>query len=217
MMLGASFRIVASALLPTQVAGCSKADRRDEPSPAGSELAEAPKRPPTMADNDASYTATDGSMSGTADSATAIPARGTATLVVERISNWVAWGGSIPDQYLSELGVDLFVIVRDDDSAKKSRKEYVFCPSQGPDGGTTSPRLSTYGRYCRAFASCHIVSPDAGASHRVEVQCGSEDVVLESDGTHTIVRGSFGEREVAAHPTTIAPVRTATRRVMNDG
>ena len=41
-------------------------------------------------------------------------------------------------------------------------------------------------------------------------------IVLESDDTHTILRGSFGERELAPHPMKIAPVKKEERHAMVD-
>lgn len=93
------------------------------------------------------------------------------------------------------------------------QKEFAFCPSHLPDGGQQKPQLSLW-QYCRAFPSCRVVSTDAES--RVEIQCGKENVVLESDAKRTILRASFGEREVAPHPMRVAPVKKEERHAMVD-
>jgi len=137
--------------------------------------------------------------------------------VVERVSadcgGTGGWGGS--NEQVHYLGTDLFVLVQGDNPDEKPRKEFVFCPSHLPDGGPQKVQLALW-QYCRAFPSCKIVTPEAGLAGRVEVQCGKENVVLENDGARTILRGSFGERELAPHPTTIAPAKSTVRRALVD-
>jgi hypothetical protein len=59
------------------------------------------------------------------------------------------------------------------------------------------------------------VSADAGAD-RVEVECGKDHVTLESVSGRTILRGPFGERELAPVPMKIAPVKRENRDAMVD-
>lgn len=123
------------------------------------------------------------------------------------------WAGTEEREHY--LGTDVFVVLRGDGPGDKPRKEFVFCPSHQPDGGPAKPQLAIW-QYCRAFPSCRLVSPEAGSEERVEVQCGKENVVLENDGAHTVLRGSFGERELAPGPSKITPAKSEVRKAMVD-
>jgi hypothetical protein len=123
------------------------------------------------------------------------------------------WAGSA--ERVHSLGVDVIVEVQTDDASKKPRKEFAFCPSHLADGGNLKPQLSLW-QYCRAFPSCREVPSEGGANGRIELQCGKETIVLESDEKRTILRGSFGEREIAPHPMRIAPLKKEERHAMVD-
>ena len=60
------------------------------------------------------------------------------------------------------------------------------------------------------------MSTEGGSNARAEIQCGKENLVLESDEKRTVLRGSFGEREIAPHPMRIAPVKREERHAMVD-
>ncbi len=143
--------------------------------------------------------------------APATPSVGTATLVLQKVYSDCGDGQTPPHL----LGTDVLVLLRGDDAKAKPIKEYAFCPSHGNDGGVTKPQLQMW-ENCRSFPACQIVSADAATPSHVEVQCGKEHIELESDGTHTILRGSFGVRELAPHPTRIAPVKSEVRHAMVD-
>lgn len=123
------------------------------------------------------------------------------------------WAGTAERSHY--LGTDVLILLQADDAKDKTQKEFAFCPSHLPDGGPLKPQLALW-QYCRAFPSCRILSPDAGSAGRVEVQCGKENVVLEVDGNRTVIRGSFGERELAPHPMKIAPAKAEVRKAMVD-
>jgi hypothetical protein len=144
------------------------------------------------------------------------PTRGTATLVLQTVTADCGSSHEGPEPRTFLVGQDLLVRMQGEDPATRPAKEYVFCPSHAPDGGAQKPQLSTWDN-CRAFSGCQIVNQDAASSaSRVEIQCGKEHVVLESDSTHTILRGSFGERELAPYPMKISPVKREARVAMVD-
>jgi hypothetical protein len=145
--------------------------------------------------------------------APATPSVGTATLVLQKVYSDCGDG-----QTPHLLGTDVLVLLRGEDAKAKPTKEYAFCPSHGADGGATKPQLQMW-ENCRSFPACQIVSADAATPTvlgHVEVQCGKEHIELESDGTHTVIRGSFGVREIAPHPTTVAPVKSEVRHAFVD-
>ena len=145
----------------------------------------------------------------------AAEAHGTATLVLQKVSADCAvgtWAGT--DQRTHLLGSDVFVRLEGDDPKGKPVKEFAFCSSHDKNGKARAPQLQIW-QNCSAFPSCQVTPRDP-ASGVVEVTCGKEHIVLESDSTHTILKGSFGEREVAPHPMKIAPVKSETRRAMVD-
>lgn len=147
---------------------------------------------------------------------TATPPSGTVTLVVQKVfadCGTGGWAGT--DERTHYLGTDLIVLVQGPEPGDKPHKEYVFCPSRDGDGGPKRPQLQVW-QNCRAFPACKVVTPEAEGASRAEVQCGRETVVLENDGGRTILRGSFGKREIAPRPSTIAPVKLATRMAMVD-
>lgn len=139
---------------------------------------------------------------------------GTVTLVLERVDAVC----TDPDREAHRIGNDLFLQVDPDDAPGfKPPKDFVFCPK--PPRGEL--RLGTW-QNCSAFPSCHLVADetsataDGGASGKVTVQCGKEQVVLESDGHQTTVRGSFGTRVLSPTPMKIAPLKTRTRKAWVD-
>lgn len=143
-------------------------------------------------------------------------ATGVVTLVLQHVSadcgGTGGWGGS--KEGVHSLGTDILLEVQGE-ASEKPHKEFAFCPSQLADGGAQKPKLSLW-QYCRAFPSCHEVPAEGGSDTRVEIQCGKENLVLESDEKRTILRGSFGEREIAPHPVRIAPVKREERHAMVD-
>ncbi len=151
-------------------------------------------------------------VSSAVSTAPAAPRVGSATLVLQKVYSDCGDG-----QTPHLLGTDVLVVLRGEDAKAKPVKEYAFCPSRGADGGVQKPQLQMW-ENCRSFPACQIVSGDAAAPApgRVEVQCGKERIELESDGAHTIIRGSFGVREIAPHPTTVAPVKSEVRHAFVD-
>lgn len=129
-------------------------------------------------------------------------------LFVERVDS-VCW---IPPgkKYRSFLGHDLVVVTKADVAGTKPRRDLVFCPSKTADGGAAERQLNTW-EMCKVFPSCTILSADAGSLTRAEVECGKEHVVLEVDGGRTVIKGSFGERQIAPYPMKIVPVQRRTR------
>lgn len=196
------------------LAACSKTDPRSGPAPS-------PSSGPSTTPIVVSVAAPNAGTSAVVDAAPAAapaPAR-VATLVVQRVSadcgvgGGGGWAGT--EEKVHYLGTDLFVLLQSETPGEKPKKEFVFCPSELPDGGAQKVQLSLW-QYCRAFPTCRIVSPEAGSESRVEVQCGKETIVLESDGTRTFLRGSFGERVIAPGASRIAPPKTEVRMAMVD-
>ena len=141
---------------------------------------------------------------------------GVVTLVLQHVSADCGVGGwAGTKERVHSLGTDVIVVIKGDDPSEKPQKEFAFCPTHLPDGGPQKPQLSLW-QYCRAFPSCRKVATHSGGESRVEIQCGKENLVLESDDKRTILRGSFGEREIAPHPMRIAPVKKEERHAMVD-
>ena len=114
-----------------------------------------------------------------------------------------------PGQTLTAfLGHDVLLEIARE--GEKKTKAYAFCPTGASDGGALKPRLNTW-EMCRSFPSCKIVPMEAGVVDRAEITCGKEVIVLESDGKRTVLKGSFGEREIAPIPMRIEPARNAKR------
>jgi hypothetical protein len=111
------------------------------------------------------------------------------------------------------VGTDLLVETSDHGHGTPLR-DFVFCPKRLADGGTAKPRLDTW-QNCKAYPTCKVVD-GAGGTDRVEVLCGAERVTLESASGRTLLRGSFGEREIAPAPMKIAPPRKENRNAMVD-
>ncbi len=177
--------------------GCTKVDR-SEP------------RPPSVDAGSVVLASADAALDAsppTPPTASAAPkASGTATLVVQRVdSQCMVEPG---ETHSSFLGHDVLIETTGED--QKVSKAYAFCPSKALDGGKQKPTLDMF-EMCRSFPKCRVVSDDSGATDKVVVECGKERLILESDGTKTILRGSFGEREVLPFPTRIAPARTTKR------
>jgi hypothetical protein len=136
---------------------------------------------------------------------------GSATLIVQRVdSHCMAEPG---ETQTAVLGHDVLIETTSEDH--KVSKAYAFCPATAPDGGKQKPAVDMW-EMCRSFPKCRVVSDDSGATDKVVVECGKERVTLESDGTRTILRGSFGEREVLPFPTRIAPAKTTKRIALID-
>ena len=191
------------------LAACSRRD------PAGA--------PPTPAASTANVVVVDAAVASTPPPDAAVPvatpatpASGTATLVLQKVSSDCggvgSWGGS--GERLHLLGTDVFVRLEDDDPKAKPRKEFAFCASHDAAGKARAPQLQIW-QNCSAFSSCQVGPADPTGSE-VDVTCGKEHIVVKSDATHTVLRGSFGERELAPHPMKIAPVKTETRRALVD-
>jgi hypothetical protein len=133
-------------------------------------------------------------------------ASGSATLIVQRVdSHCMVEPG---ETHTAFLGHDVLIETTGED--QKVSKAYAFCPAKSLDGGEQKPTVDMW-EMCRSFPKCRVVSDDSGATDKVVVECGKERLTLESDGTRTILRGSFGEREVLPFPTRIAPARTTKR------
>ncbi len=145
----------------------------------------------------------------TPDAGPVLP-RGRVTLVIQKVSSHceVAAG----ELYTTFLGHDLFFEV-EDGSGAKATKEFVLCPKDPPDGGTPKPKLNIW-QMCSKFPKCAVTGADAG--DRVEVTCGKEVVVVQTDGRRTWVTGSFGEREIAPWPMTLAPPKRTERLALID-
>ncbi len=204
--------IASVLLLPC----CTRTERGREPSPSSSVSAVAAALASGPPPQSPSATPPSASVQPPApDAAPPIPS-GTATLVVQRVyadCGVGGWAGTKEKEHY--LGTDLIVVVQSDTPGEKAQKEFVFCPSHLPDGGPLEPQLAIW-QYCRAFPACKVLSPDTGEGSRVEVKCGKESVVLENDGNRTVIRGSFGERELAPRPSKIASVRKEVRKAMVD-
>jgi hypothetical protein len=114
---------------------------------------------------------------------------GQAHLILERVDTKSECGGGL-------VGYDVLLESKSGD--EPLHREHVFCP-EGPHGPT--PSLNMF-RMCRAFPRCQVVEADAGGG--VELSCGKEHVRLASSGQGTTLNGSFGERQVAAFPMTLA-------------
>ena len=152
------------------------------------------------------------SASSVASSVATAPAdpapRGTATLILQKVYSDCG-GGERPHF----LGTDVLVVLAGDAPGGKPSKEFAFCPSRGADGGVLRPNLQIW-QNCSSFPSCQIGMQDSG--HSAYVQCGKEGVSLEIDGNRTVIRGSFGVREIAPHPMNLAPVKLETRHAYID-
>ena len=134
------------------------------------------------------------------------PPKGTATLVLQRVESVciVGVGALIPGTI--PVGTDLLIETSEGDDVKPAR-DFVSCPKQTAD--RKPPKLGVC-RTCRAYGACKIVSP-VGAG-RSEVQCGKDHIVLEVSAGRTMLRGPFGEREVAPYPMKVLPPRKDFRR-----
>lgn len=137
---------------------------------------------------------------------------GSATLVLQRVYSDCG-DGTAPHA----LGTDVFVLLQRDEPKSSVTKEFAFCSSRAEDGGTRKPVLQMW-QNCSSFSSCRVTPSDAGpdSKNRVDITCGSEHVTLESDGSHTVLRGSFGVREISSTPMRVLPVRTEVRHAYVD-
>jgi len=139
--------------------------------------------------------------------APAPPPKGTATLVLQRVESVCIIGVGALSPGTIPVGTDLLVETSDGADAKPAR-DFVSCPKQSADG--KPPKLGVC-RTCRAYGACKVVSPE-GSGDRVEVQCGKDHVVLEVSAGRTMLRGPFGEREIAPYPMKVLPPRKDFRR-----
>ena len=131
---------------------------------------------------------------------------GTVTLVIQRVdSRCMVEPGEVRTDF---LGHDVLLEIARE--GEKKTKAYAFCPTTAPDGGALKPNLNMW-EMCRSFPSCKIVPMEAGVVDRAEITCGKEVIVLENDGKRTVLKGSFGEREIAPIPMRIEPAKTAKR------
>ena len=205
---------VATPCFVLALAACRSSDHGAVPSPSSSVASRADAQAPAPSVIPSSAAPVVDASAPPPDAA--IAASGSATLVVQKVYAQCGVGEwSETKEPVHYLGTDLFVLVQSADPQDKPRKEFVFCSSRGADGGVKKPQLQIW-QNCSAFPACKVLSSDARHENRVEVQCGKENVVIESDGTHTFIRGSFGERELAPHPTTIGPPKSEVRKAMVD-
>jgi hypothetical protein len=143
------------------------------------------------------------------------PPKAVATLIVQRVDAHCVACLEEPSPPDKLIGYDLLFEVTSADGTREGKPEHVFCPKTLPDGGPLKPRLGP-AMECRAFKACEVVSPDAGDSERAEITCDAERVSLASDGGRTILKGSFGEREIAPYATRIAPTKRTVRKALHD-
>ncbi len=143
----------------------------------------------------------------------AVEAKGTVALVLQHVEAvCIAGVGANGKQHFT-VGTDL-LLERSDDSGAKPSREHVFCPKQLADGRPATPRLDIW-RNCRRDQTCKVVSTDAGDGP-VEIVCGKDHVTLETTSGRTILRGPFGERELAPTPMKVAPPKRERRDAMVD-
>jgi len=143
----------------------------------------------------------------------AVEAKGTVGLVLQHVEAVCIAGVGANGKAHFTVGTDLLLETADDSGAKPSR-EHVFCPKQLADGGPATPHLDIW-RNCRRDQTCKVVSTDAGDGP-VEIVCGKDRVMLETRSGRTILRGPFGEREIAPAPMKVAPPKRERRDAMGD-
>lgn len=173
--------------------------RRDPP-PARADSAPPPSAAPTQAGGSAPTEA------AADDAALGVLLQGSATLTVQTVDAQCYDGDTV---HKWRVGVDVFVELAEGGSSRTT-KVFPFCPAAAADGGSRTPRLQLW-ENCSAFAACAAVAAEAGAQHVAEIRCGNETVRVELDGPRTILRGSFGVRELSPHGMRVPPVRRTTR------
>ena len=151
-----------------------------------------------------------------ASTSTASEPRGLVRFVIQRVEAvcMIGDGPGHMEARRFKVGTDLLLETRlDDDEKAKPERDYVFCPQRDADGKPTGIPLNTW-RNCRAYSACTVVDADAG--DRVEVRCGKDTVSIEIFEGRTIVRGSFGTRQLAPYPLHIALPKRETRAAAVD-
>lgn len=143
----------------------------------------------------------------------AVEAKGMVGLVLQHVEAVCIAGVGANGKAHFTVGTDLLLETLDESGAKPSR-EHVFCPKQLADGGPEAPRLDIW-RNCRRDQTCTVVSTDAGDGP-VEIVCGKDRVTLETTSGRTILRGPFGEREIAPAPMKVAPPKRERRDALVD-
>jgi hypothetical protein len=138
----------------------------------------------------------------------ALEPQGSVSFVVQHVSGVCAIGAEPGATRHFSVGSDLLLEIRPAVGGKPSR-DFVSCPKQGSDGREAHVTLNTW-RMCRAYPACTLVGPD-GPGSRVELQCGNDHLSLESSAGHTVLRGPFGVREIAAFPMNIVKTRRENR------
>ena len=126
--------------------------------------------------------------------------KGTATLVMQRVESVCIAGVGL-------LVPRTILVETSDAEASKPAREFASCP-KAADGA--APKLGMC-RTCKTYGACKALVPEGGAD-RVEVQCGKDHIVLEVSGGRTLLRGPFGEREIAPFPMKLTPPRKDFRR-----
>ncbi len=135
---------------------------------------------------------------------------GAATLVLQRVDTQCMMApGEVSTAF---LGHDLLLELTAEGG--KPVRTHVFCPplTDGGAPGAQKPTLNVW-QMCRSYPTCRVVNagPDSGLAQRAEIACGTERLVLEVEAGRTMLKGSFGTREIAPFPMRIAPVRRMNR------
>lgn len=134
--------------------------------------------------------------------------KGRVNFVVQRVSGVCGAGLDPSATRHFSVGTDLLIETQSD-TGEKPKREFVFCPERATDGSRARVSLNTW-RMCRAYAGCKPASAD-GEQARIELQCGKDHISLENVAGHTVLRGPFGDREVAPFPMQIAPPKYESR------
>lgn len=139
--------------------------------------------------------------------------KGSVRFVVQHVEAMCAAGVGANGKGHFTVGTDLLVEMLDE-GAEKPRRDFVFCPKPPPGGDGRKPALSIW-QNCKSYPSCKVVSPEGTPEH-VEVQCGNDQITLETKDGRTLLRGPFGERELGPGPMHIAPTKKERRNAMVD-
>jgi hypothetical protein len=139
--------------------------------------------------------------------------KGSVRFVVQHVEAMCAAGVGANGKGHFTVGTDLLVEMLDE-GAEKPRRDFVFCPKPPPGGDGPKPALSMW-QNCKSYPSCKVVSPESTPEH-VEVQCGNEQITLETKDGRTLLRGPFGERALGPGPMHVAPTKKERRNAMVD-